>query len=87
MMSNMMVTMLRDHPEMLSDMFSNMDEKTMNTMFSTIFKDYDMVMTGGTMSMELPDVTAKIVGSKKVNIEITKPMGIFGMNFKVQKKA
>ena len=83
----MMVTMLRDHPEMLSDMFSNMDEKTMNTMFSTIFKDYDMVMTGGTMSMELPDATAKIVGPKKVNIEITKPMGISGMNFKVQKKA
>ncbi|VUT24477.1 MAG: hypothetical protein MASP_00528 [Candidatus Methanolliviera sp. GoM_asphalt] len=87
MMSDMMSNMLRDNPDVMSSMFSSMDEETMNVMFSTIFQDYDMVMTGGTMSMNLPEATANLIGSKKVNIEITEPMGISGMNFKVEKKA
>ena len=86
MMSNMMTNMLRDNPDVMASMFSSMDEETMNTMFSTIFKDYDMVMTGGTMSMELPDATANLIGAKKINIEITEPMGISDMNFKVERK-
>jgi hypothetical protein len=87
MMSDMMASMLRDNPDVLSSMFKNMDDGTMNMMFSTIFQDYDMVMEGGTMSMELPEATADIIGSKRVIVEITKPMAIGNMNFKVQKKA
>ena len=86
MMSNMMTNMLQDNPDVMASMFSNMDEATMNTMFSTIFKDYNMVMTGGTMSMNLPDATANLIGSKRVIIEITEPMGISNMNFEVKKK-
>jgi hypothetical protein len=87
MMSDMMASMLREHPEMMNSMFEGMDDKTMNMMFSTIFEDYNMVMEGGTMSMELPEATADIIGSKRVIVEITKPMAIGNMNFKVQKKA
>ena len=87
MMSNMMTNMLKNNPDVMASMFSNMDEETMNVMFSTIFKDYDMIMTGGTMSMNLPEATANLIGANKVNIEITEPMGISGMNFKVEKKA
>jgi hypothetical protein len=86
-MSDMMANMLRDNPDVLSSMFKNMDDGTMNMMFSTIFQDYNMVMEGGTMSMELPEATADIIGSKRVIVEITKPMAIGNMNFKVQKKA
>jgi hypothetical protein len=86
MMSQMMANMLRDNPEMMGDLMSGMDEKTLGLMIGSIFENYDVAMNGGTMSMELPEATADIIGSKRVIVEITKPMAIGNMNFKVQKK-
>jgi len=86
MLQDMMTDMIKNNPQMLQSMFSNMDEATMNQMFSTIMKDYNMVMTGGEMVIKLPPDTAKLIGHEYVVVEITSDMGMKDMQFSMQKK-
>jgi BMFP domain-containing protein YqiC len=86
MLQDMMTDMIKNNPQMLQSIFSNMDEATMNQMFSTIMKDYDMVMTGGEMVIKLPPDTAKLIGHEYVVVEITSDMGMKDMQFSMQKK-
>jgi hypothetical protein len=86
MMQDMMTDMIKNNPDMLQMMFKNMDEQTMNQMFSTIMKDYNIVMTGGEMVIKLPNDTAKLIGHEYVVIEITEDMGMQNMQFSMQKK-
>ena len=85
-MQDMMTDMIKNNPDMLQTMFKNMDEQTMNQMFSTIMKDYDIVMTGGEMVIKLLDDTAKLVGHQYIVMQITEDMGMKNMQFSMQKK-
>lgn len=85
-MQDMMNDLIANNPDLLRQMFKNMDEKTMNEMFSTIMKDYDIVMTGGEMVIKLPNDTAKLLGHQYVVVEITEDMGMQDMEFSMQKK-